>query len=504
LPASANRNAKTSHKLIGILAAKDLWHDWRTTGVLLCVVVSIVTPLLILLGLKQGVIDTQKQLLLNDPCNLQIKIEGNGYNLPPEWFEKKTKDPRIQFIIPVTRFLSRDIGVLDEQNNVESVNLIATAVGDPLLKLAGLEAPTDDRDVLITHALAKRLHLQRNKELHTQLSRTVNNELQQSKIPLNIKAVLPEYGCLQSSAILATLNLLLAVKEYREGLDVPLFQTKEGRAESLTTGAGETIEKQVTAMPSRGLASEQPLSCQKEILPNSSDIEAFQSPFEINHEQTPIDGIGWQSDGDVTKSADAPKPKLPIRNTASYETARIFAKTLDDVPILADELRSGNNRMEINSNAYEIKKLKQLDRFLNILFLIVSLIGMVGGGFALGGNFLLSIDGKRLQIAQMRLLGLSKPDIGLFLGIQGVLITSCAFIAIIILSLISQFVAELYGKEILGAVIETGITEIRIFHLSLLDYMLVYLITLMFTGLVIVIATKQANKIHPGEQLREL
>ena len=503
MPASVKRKVGTSHKLIGILAAKDLWHDWRTTGVLLCVVVSIVTPLLILLGLKQGVINTQRQLLLNDPCNLEIKMQGNGYNLPPSWFEDKAKDTRIQFIIPVTRFLNNDIGVLDSQNNIESVDLIATAAGDPLLKMAGLDAPVNDREILVTHALAQRLHLQQNGELHTLLSRTINHEQQQANTTLNIKAVLPEYGCLQRSAVLTTLSFLLAVEDYKQGLNIALFQPQDKVDESKMPDAEQNPEMRVPSMLRWDQHEDNLLSYQKPFMPNFWEHEVFRD-FLVEHANHPPFYDSMRPfDSDKMEAADTPQPEPVVNKRASYARARIFAKTLDDVPKLADELRSGKEGMEIISKVYEIEKLRQLDRFLNVLLLIVSVIGMVGGGFALGGNFLLSIDGKRGQIAQMRLLGLSKRQIAFFLGIQGLLITSCAFIVNIILALISQFIAELYGKEILGAMIETGITEIRIFCLDGFDYLLAYLVTLMFTGLVIVVATRQANKIHPGEQLRE-
>ena len=502
MPASVNRKAGTSNKLIGVLAAKDLWHDWRTTGVLLCVVVSIVTPLLILLGLKQGVINTQRQLLLNDPCNLEIKMQGNGYNLPPSWFEDKTKDPRIQFIIPITRFLTNDISIRDSQNNTESVDLIATAEGDPLLKMARLEAPADDQEVIITHSLAQRLHLQANGKLNTVLSRDHGKE--QASATLKIKAILPEYGCLQRSAVLTRLSFLLAVEDYKQGLNIALFRPQDKEAESKVPAAEENPEKRVPSMLRRDQYEDGLLSCQKTFTPNFSEYRVFIDYQGEHHKQMPFYDPMRPFDGDKMESADTPKPEPVVNKRASYARARIFAKTLDDVPQLADELRSGKEGMEIISKVYEIEKIRQLDRFLNILLMVVSLIGMVGGGFALGGNFLLSIDGKRGQIAQMRLLGLSKQHIGIFLGIQGTLITSCAFIVITILALISQWIAEQYGKEILGAMIETGITEIRMFHLSGFDYLLAYLVTLMFTGLVIVVATRQANKIHPGEQLREL
>ena len=189
---------------------------------------------------------------------------------------------------------------------------------------------------------------------------------------------------------------------------------------------------------------------------------------------------------------------------ASYAKARIFAKSIDDIPILSDELRSSSEEIEVISKATEIEKLKKLNYFLNIILLTVSLIGVVGGGLALGGNFLLTIDRKRLQIAQLRLLGIGKKNIAFFLWIQAIIITSSAFMAATFLSFVTKIVLAFYTKAILGDVIQVTNSEVKIFYLSWHDYLLAYACTLVFSSIVIVMGTKRANSIEAGEQLREI
>jgi putative ABC transport system permease protein len=201
---------------------------------------------------------------------------------------------------------------------------------------------------------------------------------------------------------------------------------------------------------------------------------------------------------------EQPTKTASIQTKTTYAKARIFAKNLEDVPVLSDELRSSSEEIEIISKAAEIEKLKQLNHFLNILLLIVSLIGAVGGGLALGGNFLLTIERKRLQIAQLRLLGIGKKQIILFLWAQGIIITSIAFLVASLLSLITKLISELYSQDILGEVIQITNSEVKIFYLSGQDYLFAYIGTLIFSSLVIVIGTKRANSIEPGEQLREI
>ena len=430
-----------------ILAFKELRHDWKATGVLLCVIVSIVTPLLILYGLKQGVINTQREILLNDPCNLEIKMSGH-YRLSHTWFEQMAKDPRIQFIIPITRFLNTDITIIDKENKSRSVDLIPTAFGDPLLNLAGIQTPEKDNEVLITHALAKRLHINKGEQLQAQLFRTVENQSQTSHTLLTVKNILPDYSCLQRTAALTTLNFLESVEDFKEGQPVNLFEVEEEKP---------------TKMP-----------LQKKITPNKSVIgifdDTFPSFFEplIKNNKALI--LEENIDNLIIDSLKKTKLTATSQMRASYAKARIFAKSIDDIPILSDELRSSSEEIEVISKATEIEKLKKLNYFLNIILLTVSLIGVVGGGLALGGNFLLTIDRKRLQIAQLRLLGIGKKNIAFFLWIQAIIITSSAFMAATFLSFVTKIVLAFYTKAILGDVIQVTNSEVKIFYLSWHDY----------------------------------
>lgn len=465
-------------KLILILAFKELKHDWKATGVLLCVIFSIVTPLLILFGLKQGVINTQRELLLNDPCNLEIKMLGH-YHLPQSWFEKKAKDSRIQFIIPITRFLNTDISIIDKENNNRSVDIIPTGQDDPLLKLATIQTPVQDNEVLITHALAKRLHINKGEQLQAELLRTVEHQLQTVHTSLAVKDILPDYSCLQRSAVLTTLTFLEAVESFKEGQQVNFFKVKENNAVS------KKVEKnQVTIA--------------------NIDNNSFPSILDQVLKNNTLPFIQQNINDIVTQQLNKIISTPPLQIKANYAKARIFAKNLDDIPILSDELRSSSEEIEVVSKAAEIEKLKQLNRFLNILLLIVSLIGAAGGGLALGGSFLLTIERKSLQIAQLRLLGIDKKYIALFLWIQGVIITSTAFMVSILLSLVTKIISEFYSKAILGEVIRLADNDVRIFYLSWPDYLLAYGCTLIFSSIVIVIGTKRANSIEAGEQLREV
>lgn len=464
MPASAKKRFTVSKKLILTLAFKELRHDWKATGVLLCVIVSIVTPLLILFGLKQGVINTQRELLLNDPCNLEIKMLGH-YHLSPLWFEQKAKDSRIQFIIPITRFLNTDINIIDKENKNSFVDLIPTGQGDPLLKLTAIAAPVQDNEVLITHALAKRLHINKGEQIQSQLFRKMHNESQTSHASLLVKDILPDYSCLQRSAILTTLNFLKTVEDFKEGQQVDLFKVENNKLVTLKKKPNDF--KQLSKNNHSFFSSK------------NKNPELIEQPIK-------------------TESV------VPTQTKTTYAKARIFAKSLEDVTALSDELRSSSEEIEVISKAAEIEKLKQLNNFLNILLLIVLLIGAVGGGLALGGNFLLTIERKRLQIAQLRLLGIGKKQVNLFLWVQGIIITSTAFIMASLLSLITKIISDIYSQDILGEVMQITNNEVKIFYLSGQDYLFAYTGTLIFSSLVIVIGTKRANSIEPGEQLREI
>ena len=55
------------------LSGTDLQHEWLLTGCLIMAVAAVLSPLLLIFGLKYGTIDTLRTRLVQDPRNREIR-----------------------------------------------------------------------------------------------------------------------------------------------------------------------------------------------------------------------------------------------------------------------------------------------------------------------------------------------------------------------------------------------------------------------------------------------
>jgi putative ABC transport system permease protein len=115
------------------LAARDLWHDRKVSLCIVASLVAVIAPLLLLFGLKHGVVSQLNDELLSDPRNLEVRMLGN-YDLAGGWFERLRAQPGVGFVIPLTRSLNTQADLQrDSQHFVANAEVIPTASGDPLI-----------------------------------------------------------------------------------------------------------------------------------------------------------------------------------------------------------------------------------------------------------------------------------------------------------------------------------------------------------------------------------
>ena len=93
---------------------------------------AVLTPLLILFGLKSGIVTTLTERLKRDPRNLEIKWSHNA-PLDPDWIQKLRARPEVGFLVPNTRSLAATVDLLsDAGRTLSGLDMIPTASGDPL------------------------------------------------------------------------------------------------------------------------------------------------------------------------------------------------------------------------------------------------------------------------------------------------------------------------------------------------------------------------------------
>jgi putative ABC transport system permease protein len=122
------------------IALMDLLHDWRLTLVAALGVTVALAPLIILFGLKLGVVDTLRESLASNPKNLALIMRGGGLaQFDAAWFADLGARPETGFLIPMTRGTVAHIYLRNPDNRdaePTDVALVPTGAGDPVLARA--------------------------------------------------------------------------------------------------------------------------------------------------------------------------------------------------------------------------------------------------------------------------------------------------------------------------------------------------------------------------------
>lgn len=223
------------------LAGSDLRHDRRVALTMVVAIAAVLAPLLLLLGLKTGVVETAKRQLLSDPRNLEIRIYQNAH-LDRQWFDAMRSRADVRFVIPRTRTINATIDLVTADRRIlQSVEMIPSAAGDPLLSDT-IRPPAGDGSVLLSTPAAAMLGLTDGDTFVGVLRRRLEGRDQRVEVPLRVAAVLPE-GAMTHAAVFVTLPVLLAAEDYRDGEEVDWFTTAGERLAPSGRAPGSVRER---------------------------------------------------------------------------------------------------------------------------------------------------------------------------------------------------------------------------------------------------------------------
>ena len=71
---------------------------------------SVIAPLLLLFSLRYGIISSLENNLKSSPVNLELKLK-TGYKLDESFFKDLENNPKIDFVLPLTRSLSTTVDI---------------------------------------------------------------------------------------------------------------------------------------------------------------------------------------------------------------------------------------------------------------------------------------------------------------------------------------------------------------------------------------------------------
>lgn len=201
--------------LIASLAWRDLMRDRFFLFCNIAVIVGILVPLLVLVGVKNGVYAALIGEMLADPANRQIDTLGNAVfvesDLAPlrDW-------PEIAFLTPKVRgqFDYMNVRAKDGRRMRPAV-MIPTGAGDPTLPA---DVEIGPGEVAVSAQLAAQLDLAKGASL--QLVSQAEGRARQLVLPVTVAAVLPE-SATAGRAVMARFEMLDLIEAYYESYSLP-------------------------------------------------------------------------------------------------------------------------------------------------------------------------------------------------------------------------------------------------------------------------------------------
>lgn len=198
------------------LVASLAWQDYRNDGWLsacsVLALVAVIAPLLVLFGLKFGLVSSLTERLETDPASREIIPLGGG-RFSATFIAQLGERRDVAFAVPRTRQIAAtaQVGTL-------TLEMLPTAAGDPLL--AGLPIPHGQDQIVLSHTAAEKLAARPGDWLETSFARQVAGRVEAQRTRLQVLAVLP-LEAFAREGLFADLGLLEAAEDYRDGRAVP-------------------------------------------------------------------------------------------------------------------------------------------------------------------------------------------------------------------------------------------------------------------------------------------
>lgn len=204
---------------IAPLAFKDYRHEWRNSACLIISLATVLGPILVLFGLKYGIVGTMVNDLINEPRNREISPVNSGrYNAA--WFDSMTMRDDIEFIIPRTRGIATAIELKSRNSSrILDVQLVPTAAGDPLIPDLSIDPKSYDR-LILSETVANKLNVKTGDLLNGSIARRFGDKSERVHINLTVQAIVSA-GHFNQEGAFGSLRLLEALENYRDGLAVP-------------------------------------------------------------------------------------------------------------------------------------------------------------------------------------------------------------------------------------------------------------------------------------------
>ena len=219
--ADLSQRGRVSFGLLLRLAWLDLWHERILTACVVVALTAVLAPLLILLSLKYGLVETLRARLVTDPRNREIRPQTSEVFTLAD-IESLRQRPDVRFIIPLTRTISGNVQVsLPGAPGARlDTEISPTGDGDPLLEENGTRVP-QAAECVLSEALYHRLSASGNVgQLLVHAARQSATGMQTASTMLTVVGRASERATMRET-VFVPLGFLEEVESWLEGNPVP-------------------------------------------------------------------------------------------------------------------------------------------------------------------------------------------------------------------------------------------------------------------------------------------
>jgi putative ABC transport system permease protein len=290
------------------LSFRDYSHEWRMSGCFILALASVLAPMLILFGLKFGIVSTMLDQLIENPTNREIKPVGSGrYN--DAWIDRFRERADVEFIIPKTRALAATIQLKSNTaNRILSTELLATAAGDPLLSRS-TSFPQDYNQVILSQSAAKKLKVNLGDEIDASLARQFHGKRERVHLPIKVIDI-ADVAVTSRNVAFVSLDLLIASE---------LF--KDGRAVEELSWGGDSEASTERIYPSFRLYARSIYDVEKLV----NDLEKEGAKIKANVAEACVGAIGFSFSlgASLWANVDRKRKELSVLSLIGFKSGRI-------------------------------------------------------------------------------------------------------------------------------------------------------------------------------------
>lgn len=209
------------------------WKDWKFEALIsLCAVMalaSMLAPLLVLQGLKNGITTGMRERLLKDPATLIITPKSDGGSYTKDFIEGLSALPGAAFAIGRIRDSASDLTFRHGQKRVP-LALEPAALGEPILARYGATVPAynSEPQLVLTAPAAQALNVSKDDLIEASLARrTPQGKLESITMEFQVADILP-IGAADRKMAFAPHEFLEELENYRDYIEAPKLN-QEGR-----------------------------------------------------------------------------------------------------------------------------------------------------------------------------------------------------------------------------------------------------------------------------------